>query len=87
MSLAFPNPSRNYDDQHKRIQFAGYDGMFRVMFSVTVDALSKSKPSGLDAERVFLAAFDDARPTIEKVAEKAYRRGKRSNFELTAADF
>ena len=86
MALVFPNPSRNYDDQHKRIQFTGYDGMFRVMFTVTVDALTKSKPSGLDAERVFLAAFDAARPIIEKVAKKAYGRGKRSSFELTAAD-
>jgi len=90
MALAFPNPSRSYDEARKAIRFAGHDGMFEVSFFVEIKALGKSIPdlsvrSALEA--ACLSAFDASRPAIQKVAQRAYTRGHREIYTLTAADF
>ena len=40
MSLAFPNPSRSFDEVRNAVRFIGHDGMFEVPFFVEADALS-----------------------------------------------
>lgn len=42
MTLAFPNPSRNFDKARNAIRFTGYDGMFEVPFFVETSALGQS---------------------------------------------
>jgi len=87
MTLSFPNPSRSYDEFHRRVRFVGHDGMFQVPFSVEVDALAKSMPSGAPGEASYLAAFDAALASIRDVAREAYSNGRKTTYVLTAADF
>ena len=42
MTLAFPNPSRSFDDARNAVRFIGHDGMFEVRFFVEAGALAKS---------------------------------------------
>jgi hypothetical protein len=86
MSLTFPNSSRSYDETEQRIRFLGYDGMFQISFTVTVDALSKGKFGVAEAEARYLSAFDAARKHIQDIASKAYARTRKSSYALTAAD-
>lgn len=90
MTLAFPNPSRSFDDVRNVVRFTGHDGMFQVRFFVEAGALTQPEASTqrTDAwEAKCLSAFDAKRPSIHDVARKAYSRGRRDSFTLTAADF
>ena len=42
MTLAFPNPSRSFDEVRNAVRFIGHDGMFQVRFLVEAGALEKS---------------------------------------------
>ena len=42
MTLAFPNPSRSFDEVRNAVRFIGHDGMFEVRFFVEAGALAKS---------------------------------------------
>lgn len=86
MTLAFPNPSRSFDDVRNAIRFSGYDGMFQVSFYIEAAALSKSDGEAL-SETKCLTAFDAAVASIHKVARKVYSKGRRPSYTLTAADF
>lgn len=86
MTLAFPNPSRSFDETRNAVRFTGYDGMFQVPFLVEAGALSISGKSAA-SEAECLTAFDAARTAIHKVAHKAYSRGRHPLYTLTAADF
>jgi hypothetical protein len=87
MTLAFPNPSRSFDEARNAVRFVGHDGMFEVWFLVETGALAKPDSSEL-SEADVLRAFDAARCAILDVARKAYaRRRRRTSFVLTAADF
>lgn len=86
MALTFPNSSRSYDADGKRIRFVGYDGMFQISFSITVDAISKKTFDLDEAESQYLTAFDAARKFIQDVARKAYSRTRKSTYAFTAAD-
>jgi hypothetical protein len=90
MTLAFPNPSRSYDETRKAVRFTGHDGMFEVRFFVEVNALASDggAPNGTwTPEATCLSAFDDARSDIYDVARKAYSKNRRSLVTLTTADF
>lgn len=82
MSLSFPNRSRSYDASAKRIRFTGHDGMFEVSFLVDADVFP-----GSNTEAGYLAAFDDGRDAIQKVAAKAYGHARRRLYVLTSSDF
>lgn len=86
MTLAFPNPSRSFDETRKAVRFTGYDGMLQVPFLVEAAALSVSGKS-VQSEAECLTAFDAVRNSIHKVAQKAYARGRHTPYTLTAADF
>ena len=86
MALTFPNSSRSYDPDGKRIRFVGHDGMFQISFSITLDAISKRTFDVNEAEARYLNAFDEARKSIQDMAKKAYERTGKSAYAFTAAD-
>jgi hypothetical protein len=90
MTLAFPNPSRSFDEARNAVRFTGHDGMFEIRFFVEADALAKSDGTlrGTAAsETKYLSAFDALRTSIYDVARKAYSHGRRDSYTLTAAHF
>lgn len=90
MTLAFPNPSRSFDEARNAVRFTGHDGMFEVRFFVETGALVRSggtlTPTGM-LEARYLSAFDEFRSSILDVAQKAYSRDRRDSYTLTASDF
>ncbi|TIX89815.1 DUF1488 domain-containing protein [Rhizobium sp. P44RR-XXIV] len=82
MGLSFPNRSRSYDASARRIRFTGHDGMFEVSFLVDADVFP-----GSNTEAGYLAAFDNGREAIQKVAAKAYGHARRRLYVLTSSDF
>jgi len=90
MTLAFPNPSRSFDEVRNVVRFYGHDGMSQIRFFVEAEALvgSDIDPRREGAsETTCLAAFDALRPSIYDVARKAYSRKPRDSYTLTATDF
>mgnify|MGYP001171399723 FL=1 len=90
MTLAFPNPSRSFDDVRNAVRFMGHDGMFQIRFFIEAGALTKSDAAKREAgalEAKCLAAFDALRTSIYDVAREAYSHGRRDSYTLTAADF
>ena len=88
MALNFPNPSRSYDPEHRRIRFWGHDDAMEVPFFLEEDVLFKLYPRTRNAESAMLESFDLARPRIFEAASKAYRPGQRRSFYvLTTSDF
>lgn len=90
MTLAFPNPSRSFDETRNAVRFIGHDGMFEVRFFIETGALVRSEatlsPTGMPEAR-YLSAFDEFRTSILDVAQKAYSRDRRDSYTLTASDF
>jgi hypothetical protein len=86
MGLEFPNPSRSYDPENKRIRFTGHDGMFEIAFSIEVDALSKNTFAASEAEACYLKAFDTASKFVRELARTAYARTRKNSYAFTAAD-
>lgn len=88
MTLNFPNQSRSYDPDRRRVRFWGHDDAIEVPFFVDEGALFKLYPRTKNAEEGILAAFDIARERIFEVANKVYApRQRRSFYVLTATDF
>jgi hypothetical protein len=90
MTLAFPNPSRSFDEARNAVLFFGHDGLFEIRFFVEAGALTISGTalpiSGM-SEAKCLSAFDAVRTSILEVAREAYSHGRRNYYTLTAADF
>ncbi|MCD1635220.1 DUF1488 domain-containing protein [Martelella mediterranea] len=82
MALDFPNQSRSYDENGRRVRFTGHDGMFEVRFFVRADALRDPA----EGEASYLAAFDAAREKIYDAARRIYLKGRRAVYTLTASD-
>ena len=95
MTLAFPNPSRSFDEARNAVLFFGHDGLFEIRFFVEAGALAAgalaisgmASPTSEMSEAKCLSVFDATRPSILNVARKAYSHGHRSHCTLTAADF
>ena len=90
MTLAFPNPSRNFDPKRRGVHFTGYDGMMEVPFFVEADALVDRSAAVQDyqlLEKQLVSAFDVMNQLIYKVAERMYYRGRHKSYTLTAVDF
>jgi hypothetical protein len=90
MTLAFPNPSRSFDEMRNAVRFFGHDGMFEIRFFVEADVLAKSDialhRSGT-SEATCLSAFDARRASIHDVARQVYSRGRLNSYTLMPADF
>jgi hypothetical protein len=88
MALHFPNPSRSYDADGRRIRFWGHDDALEVPFFLEESALFKLYPKTTNAEPEILAAFDAARTRILAVAGRVYTpRRRKSFYVLTPDDF
>jgi hypothetical protein len=88
MTLAFPNRSRSYDPEHRRIRFWGHDASVEVTFLIDQDALLKLAPATGSAEAAILSAFDKVRERILEAAARIYApKQRRSFYVLSAADF
>ena len=90
MTLAFPNPSRSFDQERHGVYFIGHDGMFQIRFFIEAEALAKNGialGAKASVETAYLSAFDDLRNSIQQVASKVYARHRRDSYTLTAADF
>jgi hypothetical protein len=86
MSLSFPNPSRSYDPDWRRIRFWGHDSAMEVRFFLEVDAIFVLYPKTTNTEAGILTAFDAARERIFAVAAKVYEPGQRRSFYTLTAD-
>jgi Protein of unknown function (DUF1488) len=90
MTLAFPNPSRSFDEARNGVLFFGHDGVFEIRFFVEAGALTISAtalPVVAMSEAKCLSVFDAVRTSVLEVARKAYSHGRRNYYTLTAADF
>jgi hypothetical protein len=90
MTLAFPNPSRSFDEVRNAVRFMGHDGMFQIRFFVEAGALTTADAAKREAgalEARCLTAFDALRTSIYDVAREAYSHGRCDSYTLTAADF
>ena len=88
MTLQFPNQSRSYDAERRRVRFWGHDNALEVPFFLDEAALFKIFPKTANAEAGILAAFDAARARIFEVASRLYApRQRRSFYVLAATDF
>lgn len=89
MTLAFPNPSRSFDEARNAVRFVGHDGMSTVPFFVEAAALIRSAVSNRETaalEAICLSAFDASRTSIHKAARAAYAKNHSSSYTLTSAD-
>ncbi len=86
MSLSFPNASRSYDPDWRRIRFWGHDSAMGVRFFLEVEAIFILYPKTKDTEAGILAAFDAARERIFAVATKLYEPGQHRSFYTLTAD-
>ncbi|MDG4903504.1 MULTISPECIES: DUF1488 domain-containing protein [unclassified Mesorhizobium] len=90
MTLAFPNPSRSFDETRIAVRFMGHDGMFQIRFFIEAGVLTKSHIAKGEAgalEAKCLSAFDALRTSIYDVAREAYSHDRRDSYTLTVADF
>jgi Protein of unknown function (DUF1488) len=75
MTLAFPNPSRSFDEARDAVLFFGHDGVFEIRFFVEAGALAKwgtALPVSGISEAKCLVVFDAVRTSILEVAREAY---------------
>ena len=86
MALNFPNRSRSYDATRRAVRFWGYDKSMESSFFVTADALRQIQPDIKPDAVDLLRAFDINRDRIYNIAAKVYARGRRSTYDLNAAD-
>lgn len=87
MALNFPNESRSYNARSNLVQFWGHDGALEIPFFIEASALYKLCPQTGYAETGYLRSFDSARDHIHEAARKVYRRGGKSVYVLSSADF
>jgi hypothetical protein len=87
MALGFPNRSRSYDATLRAVRFWGHDGTLEASFFVDQDTLQRIQPGAVSDEEGLLRAFDSQRELIQATAVKVYRRGRKSLYGLSPADF
>ena len=88
MTIGFPNRSRSYDPEHRRIRFWGHDASLEVQFYLEEDALLKLLPSTGSAETAILAAFEFGMGAHHRGRRADYAPKRRGSFYvLSAADF
>ncbi len=87
MALEFPNNSRSYDSTSGSIRFWGYDGVLEVPFFLDSGVLSGIAPGTRKDEAGALQSFDKNWDRIIRAAGKAYSRGRKGSYALSASDF
>jgi hypothetical protein len=87
MTLEFPNNSRSYDPASGSIRFWGYDGVLEVPFFMDSGVLFRIAPRTNKNEAGVLQSFDSNWDRIVRAAGKAYSRGRKGSYALSATDF
>lgn len=88
MTLAFLNPSRNFDETRRGVRFSGHDGMFEISFFVEAAVLAEHQHSRkIMSEEQCLSAFDAMRTSIHEVARDVYSSHHRHSNTLSTTDF
>lgn len=85
--LHFPNQSRVFDRTRRAVHFWGHDGAMEWSFFVGEDALKRMQPDMHSDEAGFLGTFDFNRTLIQAAAMNAYKRERKSSYELASQDF
>lgn len=85
--LSFFNRTRSYQSRRGVVNFWANDGAREVSFYVTAGALKHLDPKLRSDEDGFLKAFDTHRGWIEDAANKVYRAGSQSSYELDLPNF
>jgi hypothetical protein len=85
--LSFFNRTRSYQSRRGVVNFWANDGAREVSFYVTAGALKLLDPNLRSDEDGFLKAFDAHRGRIEGAANKVYRPGAQSSYELDLPHF
>ena len=87
MALNFPNFSRSFDPEGRRVRFWAYDSAMEVSFFVMASALLTLNPNTGSDEAAMLATFDANRDRINAVAKKIHASSRHSFHILEASDF
>lgn len=87
MTIAFPNPSRSYDERRHSVRFVGHDGLMQIRFFLPVSILADDLSVRMPTEVDYLSAFDGMRKRIFDVARKAYESRRRDMIELDQTNF
>ena len=87
MVLNFPNPSRSFDPEHRRVRFWAHDSAMEVSFFVTASALLRLNSNTGSDEAAMLATFDANRNRINAVANRAHASNRQNFHILDTSDF
>ncbi|MCC8931294.1 DUF1488 family protein [Rhizobium sp. 'Codium 1'] len=87
MTLAFPNPTRAYDETRGLIRFIGHDGLNQVLFLLPVVLFDRDGATNRGKEHDYLLAFDRLRDRILATARQAYQSRRRHTIELDLSAF
>jgi hypothetical protein len=89
VALSFPNRSRSYDPDRRRIRFWGHDLSNEVPFFLDEAAVFRLLPRTVNDEAGILAGFDSVLDRIIAVATRIYGSGsaRRHFYVLEARDF
>ena len=85
--MNFPNPTRSYDADRRRVRFWAHDSAMEVPFFVKESALLRLNPDTAAGEVAMLATFDAYRTRINAVADKIHKFDRQSFHVLDASDF
>ncbi|MCY0146950.1 DUF1488 domain-containing protein [Hoeflea sp. G2-23] len=86
MTLGFPNQTRNIDEDADIIRFSGHDGVMEVRFLMELPALEKMAGTKSMALSAYLTAFDQRREQIQSIADRVYKRSRKSLIRLSVSD-
>lgn len=87
MTLSFPNLSRSYDPDRRRVRFWAHDSSMEIPCFVTEGALLRLNPNTGRTEAAMLATFDTNRGRINAVVDKIHAIDRQGFHVLEAIDF
>jgi len=85
--LSFQNQSRVFDPTRRAVRSWGHDSSMEWSCLVTEDARTRLQPKVGHDNASLLLAFDANRAKIYAAAVRAYKRGRKGSYELSATDF
>lgn len=87
MALNFPNLSRSYDPERRRVRFWAHDSAMEVPLFLNESAFHRLNPNAASTEAAILATFDANRDRINAVADRIHALDPQGFHILEAGDF
>lgn len=87
MALHFPNLSRSYDPERRRVRFWAHDSAMEIPLFLSESALRRLNPNAAWTEAGMLATFDANRDRINAVADRVHAYDRQDFHILEARDF